>query len=301
MRKFGILAALVALIVLAVFPAAAQDDEPVITLERTACFGMCPIYTVSIYADGTVEYNGADQVDVMGEQTANIGAEAVTELLQVIEDAGYFEWDDEYTGMTVTDQSTVITSATIDGETKTITHYLGDGDAPLALGFLENWIDIAAGTSAWTGARLYNPSFTSAGSALVTLERGACFGTCPMYSLVIYEDGTVVFMGIRFVAEAGIHIGKIEPEDAAALVESITEQGYFNLDDAYTDQSVTDLPTVMTSVLGEEGYKEIVHYLGDDSAPESLTAIEDSIDAAVNVSQWIDGDPEATPEATPES
>jgi hypothetical protein len=29
---------------------------PVITLERGACFGTCPVYKLSIFADGRVEY-----------------------------------------------------------------------------------------------------------------------------------------------------------------------------------------------------------------------------------------------------
>src|SRR5689334_12457571 len=134
MRKIGIFALLAALI-LAVLPAAAQDDGDSITLQRTACFGACPVYTVTIHEDGTVEYNGEKFVDVEGEQTLNIGADAFNELMQVIDDVGYFDWDDEYTDMTVTDQSYIMTSVTRDGETKTINHYLGDATAPLELGF----------------------------------------------------------------------------------------------------------------------------------------------------------------------
>ncbi len=62
--------AIIALALVAVLPAAAQENsQPVITLERTACFGACPVYTLSIYADGTVVYNGERFVDVEGEQT----------------------------------------------------------------------------------------------------------------------------------------------------------------------------------------------------------------------------------------
>ena len=43
-----------------------------ITLQRTACFGACPVYTVSIYADGTVAYNGERFVEVEGTQTGSI-------------------------------------------------------------------------------------------------------------------------------------------------------------------------------------------------------------------------------------
>ncbi|MFN8449836.1 MAG: DUF6438 domain-containing protein [Anaerolineae bacterium] len=73
MRKFGILLAFI-LAMLAVLPAAAQSPEVALTLERTACFGACPVYTVTIYTDtdGTVVYNGEHFVDVEGEQTRRL-------------------------------------------------------------------------------------------------------------------------------------------------------------------------------------------------------------------------------------
>ena len=33
-------------------------DLPFITMRRTACFGTCPQYTISIYDDGTINYEG---------------------------------------------------------------------------------------------------------------------------------------------------------------------------------------------------------------------------------------------------
>ena len=38
----------------------AVKNDTVITLERTACFGTCPIYTITIYGDGRVVYDGED-------------------------------------------------------------------------------------------------------------------------------------------------------------------------------------------------------------------------------------------------
>lgn len=284
----------VLLAIIAALPTAAQAEKAKITLERTACFGRCPVYSVTLYEDGRVVYDGKNDVEVTGRQEINIGAEAFAELMQVIEDAGYFEWDDEYLRMTVTDHPYVMTSVTRGGETKAIQHYTGDGSAPLELSFVENWIDWAAGTQAWTGKEPFLPSFTSAGSAVISLERTPCFGTCPAYRLVIYEDGTVVFMGYRFVAETGIHVGQIGAEAVTALVEKIVAAGYFGWDDAYLDQRVTDLPTVYISVLGEADRKQIAHYLGDSGAPEALAEVEAMIDSAVNVSQWVAG-VEATP------
>ena len=38
----------------------AAAAAPVITLERTACFGRCPMYKVKIFADGKVVYRGQE-------------------------------------------------------------------------------------------------------------------------------------------------------------------------------------------------------------------------------------------------
>src|SRR5690606_21346322 len=88
LRNLGLLA----LLLLPFSAIGAQDTQAdaVITLERTACFGACPIYTVSILADGTVLYNGERFVDVEGEQAGQIEPETVAEMVEAFEAAGYF-------------------------------------------------------------------------------------------------------------------------------------------------------------------------------------------------------------------
>lgn len=133
----------------------AAPGNPVITLERTACFGTCPIYTLAIYEDGRVEYVGQDFVTVKGEQTGSITAEQIQELVAAFQDADYFNLQDEYTAP-VTDLPTTITSFTFDGKTKTIRNYGGclDGmlvPAPQALCELENKIDEVTNSAQWVG------------------------------------------------------------------------------------------------------------------------------------------------------
>src|SRR5690606_33258468 len=148
LSTFRVVPALAAvLLVVAVMPAAAQDSEIVVTLERGACFGTCPIYKVTIYTDGTVVYEGERFVETEGTHTTTIEPEVVQQLIEGFEAAGYFDWEDEYTEMNVTDLPTIITSVTRDGETKRITRYTGDSNAPIELPYLESWIDMAAYTS----------------------------------------------------------------------------------------------------------------------------------------------------------
>jgi len=55
-----------------------RDLETVkITLERTECYGFCPIYTLTIQGDGTVVYDGKDFVKTKGRVEITIPKEKI--------------------------------------------------------------------------------------------------------------------------------------------------------------------------------------------------------------------------------
>ena len=259
------------------------DAVPVITLERTACFGSCPIYTVAIYSDGTVVYNGERFVEMMGEHTSEIDPEVVAQMVQVFEDAGYFEWDEAYDTMTVSDLPYINTSVTRDGETHSIHRYTGDDSAPLALPFLEHWIDIMARTSLWTGVP-FEISTVSNGedTPVATLEQTPCYGLCPVYSVALYADGTIVYLGIANVTNFGVHVFETEPAAIESILARAAAIGYFNLADNYDQMMMTDQSSVITSLRTDAQFKRINRYGGDPSAPVGLLWIEEAISETVN-------------------
>jgi hypothetical protein len=141
----------------AVEAAAPAPDDPVITLERTACFGRCPEYRLSVSADGAVQYEGRAHVAHLGVGSSQITPQRVQALISEIEQAGYFSFANHYTaaepacGRYATDSPSVITSLRLQGRTKRIEHDYGCGGAPGALYVLEQRIDEVLGSSDWTG------------------------------------------------------------------------------------------------------------------------------------------------------
>lgn len=122
---------------------------------------------------------------------------------------------------------------------------------------------------------------------VITLERTACFGTCPVYSLTIQGDGTVVYEGKDFVEVKGTAEKTISQDQIDKLVTEFEKADYFSLKDSYTERTITDAPTVTTSISISGKTKTIEHYRGDENAPERLTQLEDKIDEIVNSDQWI--------------
>ena len=124
-----------------------------IVLERTACYGTCPIYTVTIDANGNTEFVGQDFVAVKGRQEKTIPVDNVASILAEVEKAKFFELNGRYDYQDWTDSPSAFIAITADGRTKRIEHYYGCKSANeqelKALTDLAKKIDEAAGTAEW--------------------------------------------------------------------------------------------------------------------------------------------------------
>jgi hypothetical protein len=135
----------------ATVPSNSAGSPVLATLERTACYGRCPIYTVTILRDGTVRWEGTRFVKVVGKAEAKLPAATVDKLVEAFKSAGYFALADKYTRYDITDHPSAITSFDDGTRKKKIQHYHGDRSAPEALSQLETRIDELAGTARFIG------------------------------------------------------------------------------------------------------------------------------------------------------
>lgn len=122
---------------------------PVIVFSKTPCFGTCPHYTASIYADGRVSYEGFKYAPVEGKRELKLPAETVSNMLAEAKAARFTELPKKY-GAGISDlPSTVLTVSPATGPAKTVTV---EGNAPVELqnllGYVQKQVEEALGTSA---------------------------------------------------------------------------------------------------------------------------------------------------------
>jgi len=148
---------------------------------------------------------------------------------------------------------------------------------------------------------------------VISLQRTACFGSCPDYKVTITGDGRVVFQTTpyldrddvanvhrAFSTESGVrvpgtHQTTIEPEGIDELLAKFEQTRFFSLRDEYRAQ-VTDNPTYVVTIDTGNGLKSVVDYVGKEAGmPESVTALQDAIDAAAGTERWIEGTPQVIP------
>lgn len=123
----------------------------------------------------------------------------------------------------------------------------------------------------------------------ITLERTACFGTCPVYKLEITNDGNVTFHGSDFVKQFGIYEWVIDEETIKKINRAIKRYKYFQMEMNTEDVLfITCNPSCITSIIMCDGRRRwIDHYHGGNEWPELLNKFEDKIDKLVGTKKYI--------------
>ena len=96
-------------------------SSPVLTFERTPCYGSCPGYSMQVYADGRVAYEGRRAVPLMGQHDLKLPAAAVTEMLRQAKEAHFETFEKKYSRGTTDLPSTIVAIRQPNGTLKTVT------------------------------------------------------------------------------------------------------------------------------------------------------------------------------------
>lgn len=133
-------------------PAPEPDPRAWIRLHRTACYGPCPVYVVTLYDDGEVVWEGLEFVNRIGPAHSRISGKTVQRLIERFEDMDLDGVPEDHPGYgrCATDSASSVIESSSPRATRKATHYYGCRGAKLAaLGLFEKRIDRAADSKAF--------------------------------------------------------------------------------------------------------------------------------------------------------
>jgi Domain of unknown function (DUF6438) len=120
-----------------------------ISLERTGCYGYCPMYTVTLRSNGRASYEGRANVKHVGKFSGSIPVASFEFLAKVALELGAFDRLPSDISCAITDNPTVFLALARDGERRVISHYAPGRAGPASLALLEQAIDIFSDQIAW--------------------------------------------------------------------------------------------------------------------------------------------------------
>ena len=111
---------------------------------------------------------------------------------------------------------------------------------------------------------------TSEIELIISLQRTACFGTCPIYKIEIFSDGSGIYTGTRFVENIGVTKFSLSETQLNLILTKAEAIGFTNMKEEYSEP-ISDLPTTFIQIKD----KKIRDYTG---APKTLKNLENLID-----------------------
>lgn len=124
----------------------AEGPQVLASIQRTSCFGKCPIYKATFFDNGEVLFVGKNFVDNIGTYTSLISEDEIKGIIQMAKDVNYFSLEDEYP-TPVVDFPKCITSVNVDGRKKSV---LNGENAPRDLIGFERHLDALLKEREWT-------------------------------------------------------------------------------------------------------------------------------------------------------
>ena len=121
-------------------------------------------------------------------------------------------------------------------------------------------------------------------SLFMSYERTPCHGRCPIFKIRLYQSGYVTYEGINFVDYMGYYKSRVDEARMEKFRSKIDEIGYFDLEDAYDDEKLMDLPSMIFHVNDAGLQKKI---LARYQTPEKLTAFGLFIEQEFKDTKWV--------------
>jgi hypothetical protein len=124
---------------------------------------------------------------------------------------------------------------------------------------------------------------TESKDVFATMEKTPCYGTCPIYKLMILKTGKAFYQGIDHVERIGKFETTFSKAEMDMILKKADEIGFWELADEY-DSPVTDFPTTITSLRKGNKTKVIANRVG---GPSELRAYENFLEKLLRERDFV--------------
>jgi hypothetical protein len=80
---------------------------------------------------------------------------------------------------------------------------------------------------------------------VLQLKKTPCYGECPAYVFRIYDDGSAIYRGVRFVSRIGDYRGQVDSTKLVDIMDRFESIQFTTLDAKYVKEHIMDLPSTI--------------------------------------------------------
>lgn len=126
----------------------------------------------------------------------------------------------------------------------------------------------------------------------ISMAKGACFGSCPVYDIKVDHTGKAIYNGERFTSKVGKHSLQLTKAEFESLVTAFEAADLSKYKDMY-ESEIADLPTIKIGYTNNGKSKSVK---GKHERPEKIKDLQALLEKIVDSDQWISLEPVSSTE-----
>ncbi len=111
---------------------------------------------------------------------------------------------------------------------------------------------------------------------LIYYGKTSCYGSCPVYFVQFFSDGSIIYNGIKHVEKIGQIKSKVNTNQLFEMIHTLDQKQFFKLAESYplNGQHISELPNTIIRV----NNREMIHTVNNNyDAPNAFYEIENRI------------------------
>jgi len=117
----------------------------------------------------------------------------------------------------------------------------------------------------------------------IKMNKGMCFGKCPVYNIEVYEGGYVKYYGKKFAPKLGVYDKQLSKDEYKILIKAFESSEFMTYKDEYESQ-VPDAPTVSLFFRNKNG--ESKNIIGKLNRPEEVKDLQVLVENIASTDGW---------------
>lgn len=118
---------------------------------------------------------------------------------------------------------------------------------------------------------------------VLEMSKGPCFGSCPIFTITVYDNGWATYNGKLYTDKLGLHIKKVGRSRLEEIKRELRLANLWQYQNIYRS-SLPDLQSVTINYFEKGRTKSIT---GKEGRPISVQKIEAFLDKMVKTTGWI--------------
>lgn len=117
----------------------------------------------------------------------------------------------------------------------------------------------------------------------ISMDKGSCFGSCPVYTLSIDNKGYATFEGERFTDKVGKHGLQLQSQKLDEIATAFSSADLASYDDNYPSD-ISDLPITTIAYINNTFQKRIS---GKVERPEKIKELQSMLEDIAQMDGWM--------------